>query len=278
MAMMMVERKMVIGKQGLEVGAYGRRETRFSVHSLARATMLMAMMVALSGCNMLNRLNEVGSAPKLASVQDPTRISGVTPVSMPMPAPSLSERQPNSLWQTGSRAFLRDQRASRVGDILTVVITINDQAQLQNETKRSRQNTDSADATNLFGFEGQLKKWLPDSVDPTTLIKMGSDTSNEGKGSVNRQEQIKLRVAATITQVLPNGNLVMAGKQQVMVNFDMRELLVSGVIRPSDISSDNTVLYDQIAEARIAYGGRGTIQDVQQPRYGSQVYDILMPF
>lgn len=276
--MIKVERKMVAGKQGLEVGAYGRRETHFSAHRLARATMLMAMMVALSGCNMLNRLNEVGSAPKLASVQDPTRISGVMPVSMPMPTPSLSERQPNSLWQTGSRAFLRDQRASRVGDILTVVITINDQAQLQNETKRSRQNSDSADATNILGFEGQLKKWLPDDVDPTKLIKMGSDTSNEGKGSVNRQEQIKLRVAATITQVLPNGNLVMAGKQQVMVNFDMRELLVTGVIRPSDISSDNTVLYDQIAEARIAYGGRGTIQDVQQPRYGSQVYDILMPF
>ena len=195
-----------------------------------------------------------------------------------MPAPSLSERQPNSLWAQGGRAFFRDQRASRVGDILTVVVSIDDQAQLSNETKRSRANSNSADLKSLLGFETKLSKILPNAVDNSSLVDTGSTSSNDGKGSIGRQEQIDLRVAATIVQVLPNGNLVVEGKQQVNVNFDMRELSISGVIRPQDISASNTITYDQIAEARINYGGRGTIADVQQPRYGDQLFDVLMPF
>jgi flagellar L-ring protein precursor FlgH len=149
---------------------------------------------------------------------------------------------------------------------------------LQNETKRSRANSDDANLTNFFGFESHLHNWLPKAVSPGSLVGMGSNTSNDGKGTIQRQEQIDLRVAATIIQVLPNGNLVLQGKQQVTVNFDLRELTISGVIRPQDIASDNTVTYDQIAEARIEYGGRGQVQDVQQPRYGEQLFDILMPF
>ncbi len=245
---------------------------------LAKAAIVAAVLSLLSGCNALNRLNEVGSPPRLASVQDPSRIAGATPVSMPMPRMETGERLPNSLWRTGSRTFFRDQRAGRVGDVLTVVISIDEKAQLQNQTKRSRQNSDDADVTNLFGYEGKLAEWFPTGVDPTSLVRMGSNTSNDGKGSVDRSEKINLRVAAVVTQVLPNGNLVIAGRQQVVVNYDLRELRVTGVIRPEDVSSENTVSYDQIAEARIAYGGRGMINDMQQPRYGSQVLDILMPF
>jgi flagellar L-ring protein precursor FlgH len=214
----------------------------------------------------------------LASVQDPSRLAGVVPVSMPMPAPMLTEREPNSLWRTGSRAFFRDQRASRVGDILTVVISLDEKAQLSNETKRSRDNAEDANMTNFLGVDAHLHNWFGNHVDPTSLVKAGSTSNSEGKGSINRSEKINLRIAATITQVLPNGNLVLAGKQQMAVNYDMRELKITGVIRPEDISSENTVTYDQIAEARIAYGGRGTISDVQQPRYAAQIYDILMPF
>ncbi len=243
-----------------------------------RFLLVATALIGLTGCNTFDRLNEVGSAPKLASVQDPSHIAGPSPVRMPMPAPTLNERQPNSLWQTGSRAFFRDQRASRVGDILTVVISIDEKAQLQNETKRSRQNSENANLDAALGYETHLKDLFPKAVDPTQLFKMGSDLSNDGKGSVDRSEKINLRVAATITQVLPNGNLVLAGKQQVEVNYDLRELNVTGVVRPEDISSENTVNYDQIAEARISYGGRGTIQDMQQPRLGSQVLDVLMPF
>ena len=237
-----------------------------------------AALLSLTACNAFDRVSEVGDQPRMSSIEDPTHRDGYVPVKMPMPAPSLNERQPNSLWEVGGRAFFRDQRASRVGDILTVVVTINDQAQIQNETKRSRANTDTADMTNMFGLESKLATILPSAVSPSSLVNMGSSTSNDGKGSIGRQEQIDLRVAATIVQLLPNGNLVLEGKQQVGVNFDMRELTIRGVIRPQDISASNTITYDQIAEARIEYGGRGTIGDVQQPRYGEQLFDILMPF
>ena len=260
---------------------HGTRDTEFNFlpeSRFSRLVLFVILAIALTACNAMDRLNDIGSAPKMSSVQDPSRLAGATPVSMPMPPPNLNERRPNSLWQTGARAFFRDQRASRVGDILTVVISIDEKAQLQNETKRSRQNTDDANLTNFLGVESHLHNWFGNHIDPTKLVKMGSDMSNDGKGSVDRSEKISLRIAATIVQVLPNGNLVVAGKQQMTVNYDLRELQISGVIRPEDISSENTVTYDQIAEARISYGGHGSIQDVQQPRYGSQVFDVIMPF
>jgi len=244
----------------------------------ALSKIVLIAALALAGCNALTRARDVGDAPPLTAVQDPSRIPGAAPVTMPMPHPEMGERQPNSLWRTGSRAFFRDQRASRVGDILTVIISIDEKAEISNETKRSRTNSEKADMTNLLGLETQLTKILPEDVTGETLIDAGSSTSNAGKGTVDRSEKINLRVAATITQVLPNGNLVLAGRQQINVNYDMRELVVTGVIRPEDISAENTVQYDQIAEARVSYGGRGQIQDVQQPRYGTQLLDILMPF
>ncbi len=243
-----------------------------------RITLLATAMIALAACNAFDRVSEIGDAPKLASIEDPTHAPGYTPVRMPMPPPTLAESQPNSLWHTGARAFFRDQRASRVGDILTVTVTIDDQAQLANETKRSRDDSDKAGAPNLLGFESKLNKILPNAVDTSSLLSTSSALSNDGKGSIARTEKIALRIAAEIIQILPNGNLVIRGKQQVSVNFDMRELTVMGVIRPQDITSSNTIAYDQIAEARIEYGGKGSIADVQQPRYGDQLLDIVMPF
>jgi flagellar L-ring protein precursor FlgH len=197
---------------------------------------------------------------------------------MHMPRPAARPRYANSLWRPGARAFLKDQRADEVGDIVTVIIDISDSAKLSNKTTRARNNTEDADLPALGGLETQLAKVLPKGFNPLKAIDFGAQTSNSGEGAIDRDERINLRIAAIVTQTLPNGNLVIVGRQEMRVNFEMRELLVTGVIRPEDIGSDNAVSYDKIAEARIAYGGRGHISDVQQPRYGQQLFDVVFPF
>ncbi len=238
----------------------------------------LAAALAAGGCNMLERMSQVGDEPKLTSIQNPTTLPSYQPVTMPMPAPIIVERQPSSLWRPGARAFLKDQRASNVGDVVTVVIDMDDSAKIDNSTERSRTAGENAQASHMLGFESKLKNVFPDAIDPTNLVDATSDGSYDGAGTIDRGEQVTLRVAATITQILPNGNLVLSGRQEMRVNYEVRDLQVAGVIRPSDITSLNTIRWDQIAEARIAYGGRGHLSDVQQPRYGQQIYDILFPF
>jgi flagellar L-ring protein FlgH len=245
---------------------------------LRNTTLVLLAGMTLSACNMMSRLANVGSEPQLSTIQSPAPLAAPQAVSLPMPAPLPVDRQPNSLWRPGSRAFLKDQRASNVGDILTVIIEIADNAAISNSTTRSRTAAENSSASAFLGFQNQLSRILPNSVDPTNLVDLDSDSSTAGAGGVNRNETINLRVAALVTQVLPNGNLVLAGRQEVRVNYEKRELQVAGIIRPADITSQNTVDYDQIAEARIAYGGEGQISDLQQPRYGQQVFDILWPF
>src|SRR5690606_32687906 len=159
------------------------------------------------------------------------------------------------------------------GDILTVIVTIDDQAKISNQTNRSRESTNQA------GFNGVLgsifSKAAP-TIDPK--IDLATGIGDSGAGSVNRKENLETSVAAVVTQVLPNGNLVIEGRQEVRVNFEVRDLIVAGIVRPEDIHADNTIPSAKIAEARIAYGGRGQITDVQQPRYGQQVLDAILPF
>lgn len=252
------------------------RRLRRSSYHLAMVVMAAA---ALGGCNMLERLSEVGSAPKMSSVEDPTQQHNYKPVSMPMPNPMIAQPNANSLWRPGARAFFKDQRASEVGDILTVVVNISDTGSLSNETDRYRtKNSETANINKLMGFENKLAKVLPDSVNPTSLVDFGSSSAAVGSGKITRSETINLRLAAIITQTLPNGNLVIAGRQEIRVNYELRELSVTGVIRSQDIGSQNTINWDKIAEARISYGGRGTVSDVQQPRYGQQIFDVIFPF
>ncbi len=225
---------------------------------------------ALAGCSTVERLENVGRAPVLAPVGNPAEAQLVAPI----PAPAPITHTNNSLWQAGAHSFFHDPRASRVGDVITVNVSVSDAAKLSNTTSRSRTNSDDANLTNFFGLETVL----PKGMDPGSLIKMGSDNSNVGAGSVNRSESINLTLAALVAQVLPNGNMVIAGHQQVRVNNELRDLQVSGIVRTEDITSANTVDLTQIAEARISYGGNGTVSDVQQPRLGSQILDILMPW
>ncbi len=245
---------------------------------LVQAALAAVLTLALTGCNALTRLSEVGQEPTLAPIQNPAVLHGNQPVAMPMPPPMVVDRQPNSLWRPGSRAFLKDQRASEVGDILTVVIDIEDDATLTASTERTRNAGEDSSMTSLLGYEGSLAAVLPKAVDPLSLIDLDSNSSSTGAGSVARDETINLRIAALVTQVLPNGNLVIAGRQEVRVNYEIRQLQIAGLIRPEDITSTNTIGYDQVAEARISYGGRGQVSDVQQPRYGQQIYDIIWPF
>ena len=243
----------------------------------ATALALLAAF-ALAGCSgTIDRLENIGKAPKLASIEDPTAQAGYKPVSLPMPPPDPPAYAPNSLWSKGSRAFFKDQRAHRVGDILTVAVVITDKAQIANDTKRTRAESDS---TGVGGVPGAVmdKYLLPGGMSSSDLVSTKTNNSAEGVGSVNRSETLQTNVAAVVTQVLPNGNMVIEGRQEVRVNFELRELIVAGIVRPEDIASDNTIESAKIAEARIAYGGRGQITDVQQPRYGTQFLDVVMPF
>ena len=249
-----------------------------TTHPLVKLSGVLLIGVSLGACGAIDRLANVGQAPALSAIEDPTAAKGYKPVQMPMPTMEHASFAPNSLWRTGSRAFFKDQRARLVGDLVTVKVKVTDRAQLDNTTKRSRKSGEDVGAENVFGFENKVDKFLPDGAKPGSLLKLDSEGSHEGAGSVRRAEQLTTSVAAVVTQTLPNGNLVIEGKQEIRVNFEVRELIVAGVIRPEDIESDNTVDSSKIAQARIAYGGRGQITDVQQPRYGQQVMDILLPF
>jgi flagellar L-ring protein precursor FlgH len=232
----------------------------------------------LTGCGALDRVENIGKPPDQSAIQNPQLKEGYQPVNMPMPAPKTAIREKDSLWDSNRQAFFKDQRASNVGDILTVMININDKGQLNDETKRQRTSAEDAGMPNLLGIEASLNRVLPQAVDPASLVKASSDSNHDGKASIARQEQIQVKLAALITQVLPNGNFVIHGSQEVLVNYENRVLTVDGVIRPQDVSVDNNIPYEQIAEARITYGGKGQLTDVQQPRYGQQLYDVLFPF
>jgi len=246
------------------------------MHSRFVSVISVTIGVALlSGCSAIDRLTSLGEQPRLSTIENPTAQPGYKPVHMPMPTPQPASYNPNSLWRNGSRAFFKDQRAHQVGDILTVKVKITDKATVENESSRSRKNSEDSGIDNFFG-KGKVP--IMNTGVPTRIFTADSTASSEGKGSIDRKDEITTNVAGVVTQVLPNGNLVIEGKQEVRVNFEVRELIVAGIVRPEDIESDNTIDSTKIAQARIAYGGRGQITDVQQPRYGQQVLDILLPF
>ena len=233
----------------------------------------LAPMAACSG------VVEAVKGPSMAPMGYPSELVGENQVmtlassrdSIPQPASA------NSLWRSGARAFFFDQRANKVGDILTVLITINDNANIQNETAASRIGANTSGITNLFGLESTLGKVLPHTFGPNTL-NTNSSLANSGTGTITRQDQINLTIAAVVTKVLPNGNLVIQGRQEVKTNQDLRELTVAGIVRPEDITSSNTINHTQIAEARIDYGGRGDLAAVQKTPGGTALLQRYSPF
>lgn len=253
---------------------------------MKRVIPFVIAIMLLSGCGSLAKLKMVGRAPKMSpaeSVPSPALQTSLgrqgsadragVEEKVPVPvAPSAS------LFRTGAGAFFRDQRAGRVGDILTVRIKIDDRADVGNTTSRSRTGSEKSGLSALLGLESPLTKFLPGSVDPSKLVAADSASKSDGSGSISRKETINMTIAATVIGVLPNGNLAIRGKQEVRVNYELRELVISGIVRPEDIARDNSIPHTQIAEARISYGGRGRLTDAQQDRWGQQIYDALFPF
>ncbi len=229
----------------------------------------------LGGCA---GINEAIAPPQLTAISNPATIAGSQRVSMPLPTPNVEAQAPNSLWRAGAKSFFNDQRASKIGDILTVNIEIADSAQLNNTTARSRTGSTETGVQALLGLEDTIQNALPGTPSLDPAVGFNSSSASNGTGSVNRQETVNLTVAAVITDRLPNGNLVIGGSQEVRINNELRELLVSGVIRPEDVASDNTIAHTKIAEARISYGGRGDISQVQRDKYGKLIYDQITPF
>lgn len=242
---------------------------------------LLVLTTLLSGCeSVMEKLDHINKPPPMAEVTNPQEKPEYKPLSWPMPeTPPPARQYANSLWQPGARTFFRDGRASRVGDILKVNVKINDKLQFNNQTEGKRTTTDQANAPALLGATGKIKHFLPGlTPDPAALLSIDGNLDTKGTGTVSRQDILTTQVAALVTQMLPNGNMVIEGKQEITMNKDVREVGVKGVIRPQDINSDNTIDSTQIAEARITYTGRGQLNDMQQPRWGGQVIDAVSPF
>ncbi len=236
--------------------------------------MLVALVVTLSGCA---RLDHLGRTPTFSPSADGPEYGAM--MWPGLPATSTPERSVDqaSLWNSGRQSLLGDRRAVSKGDILTVVIEIDEKAEISNDSDRSRSGSDNLNIPQLFGLPQRAGEQLPEGASLAEAVSTSSSSSSSGSGSVKRKEKLTLRVAATIVDVLPSGVFSIEGSQELRVNFEIRELLVSGYVRPEDITRQNEITYDKIASARISYGGRGQITDVQQPRLGQQILDMLLP-
>ena len=242
---------------------------------MVRRITCIALVTSLAACGSKDHLGKEPSfTPSMnslehAAMQDPG-------------LPFAQEKKPlihsASLWNSHPQSLLGDRRAMRRGDILTVVVEIDEKAEISNSTSRSRSGNESMQVPQLFGIPQLLDPVLPEGATSANAVQIGSSSDASGDGSVRRNEKLTLRIAATIVEVLPNGVLHIEGAQEVRVNFELRELIVSGYVRPQDISRQNEITYDKIAQARVSYGGRGQITDMQQPRIGQQVVDTVLPF
>ena len=239
-----------------------------------RGYLLPVGLLFLAACG---RIEDVGKVPEFTPSDTASEIQAM---SYPMTDRSELEQRSDyaSLWSGGRGSLLGDRRAGLTGDILTVVIEINDSAQISNSTSRSRGGSEQSAAPQLLGIPQVIDRFLPGDASLANAADIASSSSSNGQGSVSRNESLELKIAATVTDVLDNGVLRIQGSQEVRVNYEIRELLVTGYVRPEDISRRNEITYDKIAAARISYGGRGQISDMQQPRFGQQIADIVLPF
>jgi flagellar L-ring protein FlgH len=255
---------------------------------------LLLLAPALASCGAAGRLAAVGKPPKMtapdempappwersiaSSGRDGRQIAPDAPFERPRAPQPDAPAQTASLFREGAGSLFRDQRANATGDILTIRINVQDRAAFDNSTQRTRTGSENASLASLLGVERLLQDILPGRPDLDNLVDAGSTSRNTGQGATSRSETINLTMSAVVTNVLPNGNLVIRGRQEMRVNFELRELILTGIIRPQDVARDNSIRHTQIAEARISYGGRGQLTDAQQARWAQQIYDALFPF
>ena len=235
----------------------------------------LAALIPLAACS---TVTEAVRGPELTPMGYPSALVPRDQVVLASARETPTPASANSLWRAGARAFFIDQRAAKVGDIVTVQIDIDDSAKTTNSTSSSRTAGMKAGVPHFFGLESSLGKILPGGYDPATAIETNSNSTTAGAGAVNRAEKISLTIAAVVTSVLPNGNMVIQGTQEVRTNTEMRQLTESGIVRPEDNTSANTIKHTQIAEARISYGGRGDISRVQKTPAGQSLVERFTPF
>ena len=249
-------------------------------HRTLRAAALVSLL-PLAACS--GRLSDIGSEPTFTPVgHSRYAYNGIDPQHAAIAVAPQRQARPDyaegSLWSSGPSSLFGDRRAAALGDILTVVIEIADEASISNSSQRGRSGSDDLSIPNFLGLNTVVEGVLPGGADLTPAVGVSSTSNAQGSGSVSRNEEITLRVAATVVDVLPNGHLVVRGNQEVRVNYELRDLQIAGIVRPADISRRNEITYDKIAGARISYGGRGQIMDMQQPRYGQQIADQILPY
>ena len=236
-------------------------------------THMILLFIMTTGCQ---KLDHIGQPPAFSEPSDMS--FQATSTQLDTSSLRTHSNQQASLWSGQRGSLLGDRRAMDVGDILTVLIEIDDRAEISNSSSRQRSATEDLSVPNLLGIPQRNSSRLPEGASYENAIGINSSTRSSGDGSVQRKEKLTLRIAAAIVKRLPNGVLEILGRQEVRVNHELRELFVAGYVRPEDISRQNQITYDKIASARVSYGGRGDVSDVQQPRYGYQILDAIIPF
>jgi flagellar L-ring protein FlgH len=235
----------------------------------------LGLALAVAGCA---KLGQVGRAPDFSPLVGSDQHFAMYSANMPEDVATATPSDASSLWSGETDALFGDRRATHRGDILTVVIEIDDSAAISNSTGRNRNGSQTSGLGQFFGIPQRIDETLPDGASMEEAFDTASSSTFKGSGSVSRKEQLTLRIAATVVEELPNGVLRIEGQQEVRVNSELRQLIVTGYVRPIDVSRDNEITYDKIAGARISYGGEGQITDMQQPTYGQQIADIVLPF
>jgi flagellar L-ring protein precursor FlgH len=230
---------------------------------------VLPLLATLAACHTASgTINSALGTPQLSPIGQ-----GLAVPHAPLPAAfTTPERHTaGSLWGQNNQGLFHDLRAKKVGDVVTVTVDIDDKAQFDNATNRSRTADSSGSLAGAFGYGSASGK-------ASANLDGSAKTETKGQGTIDRSEKLHLAVAAVVSEIMPDGNLMVSGSQEVRVNYEIRVLNVAGIVRPLDIAADNTIGYSKIAEARISYGGRGRITEVQQPAWGQRLYDAVTPF